>query len=202
MAAYSMSASTVGRVRHEIEKARNLAARIRHKAQEKAGETKEILEVQGACAATAYLAGRIETATGKPLEVFGVPVDMAVGTLLLAGAIFDMGGRYDEDLLHVGNGVLAGWTARKAHALGVSASKEGRFLGAGPNWWGAELPPVYKDYLEEMSGEPQYAIGRRHRAPRVDGNGNSLGRRRRFGQDVIFGAENDAQLADELRKFM
>lgn len=150
---YHMSGASLSKIRHGIVKLQAQKQRIRAKAEEKAGEMKITLETQAACASAAYLMGRIETKTGKPLELFGVPADGLVGAGLVAAAFLDLTGKYDEDMLNIGNGVLSAFVARKAYTFGVSAAKEGRFLGANAvgNLFGAgHVRAADHDLAEEL----------------------------------------------------
>jgi len=99
------------------------------KIEEKTGEVKATLEFQAAVLGTAYMMGRIETKTGKHLELFGVPIEIMLGGALVVTAMADLAGKYDEDLLNLGNGMAAAGLARLGYSYGASAAKEGRFLG-------------------------------------------------------------------------
>lgn len=125
-----LSSSMASRIKAHIAKLETARDRIKAKAEEKAGEMKTTLEVQGACAVSSYVVGRLEQKNGKPLEIFGVPADAAAGAVLVGAAILDLTGKYDEDALNMGNGVLAGFVARKMYAMGTRAQQKGTLFGA------------------------------------------------------------------------
>lgn len=103
-----ISDAQLSKIQGFVANQRNRASRAAAKAEEKAGEMKSTLECVGAAAAMGYARGKMEDASGVwnvPLVKFDV--ELVAGTALVAGVFFDLFGKYDEDALNVGNGILA-----------------------------------------------------------------------------------------------
>ena len=105
---HSISNRTLAHVRSTIEKARAAHARVKAKAEEKAGEVKQTLEVVGAAAGIAFIRGKMEDGSGA-WNIPGTQIDMelAAGVAMIGAAYFDLFGKYDEDVLNAGNGIMA-----------------------------------------------------------------------------------------------
>ena len=89
------------------------ANRAKMLAEEKAGEMKATLECVGAAGAIGYARGKFEDASGvwnAPFVKFDV--ELLTGLSLVGMAFFDLFGKYDEDVLNAGNGVLAHYTGQ------------------------------------------------------------------------------------------
>lgn len=113
-------------------------ARARAKAAEKAGEMKQVLEVVGAAGALGFLRGKMEEADGAwNIPGTTIDIEMAAGLLLVGTAFFDIFGKYDEDVLNAGGGVLAhyaGQVFRKFGKTGQLSLVAGTHIGALPQY--------------------------------------------------------------------
>lgn len=89
----------------------NVLARVdtaKKKAMEKAGEIKEVCEIVGGAGAIGFARGKLEDASGA----FNIPgtsidVELVVGMGLVGAGMMDALGKYDNDAIAVGSGVLA-----------------------------------------------------------------------------------------------
>jgi len=106
-------------------------ARWRAQGAEQFGYIKQTAEVGAAALGIGFLKGRYgDPATGK-YEIFGVDVDLG-GAFLLKGVAFaGLGGRYDEDLHNLGDGLFAVWAASKGIELGMESAEGGSTAGTG-----------------------------------------------------------------------
>lgn len=78
------------------------------KVKEKANQVKSTLECVGAAAAMGFIRGKREDAAGvwnAPLVKFDM--EALVGITLVGTALFDVFGKYTDDVLMAGNGILA-----------------------------------------------------------------------------------------------
>jgi hypothetical protein len=103
-------------------------------ATKKADEIKETVEIVGAAAAMGFIRGKMEAADGSfNIPGTAVDVEMVVGVgLVAAGMLEALGKNYNEDLLAVGNGVLAhyvGQIARKWSKTGAFTMVAGHQAG-------------------------------------------------------------------------
>jgi hypothetical protein len=76
-------------------------------------------EVVGAAFAVSWWNGKHGDATGT-YKLFGFDSDMLVGGLLVALGVFELGGKYDEDLYRLGAGALASWATRTGYQKGAT----------------------------------------------------------------------------------
>ena len=77
------------------------------------------VEVAGTAFAVSYLNGMKGDATGT-YKIFGFDSDMFIGGLVLAAGVFELGGKYNEDLYRVGSGALASWATRTGYSKGAA----------------------------------------------------------------------------------
>lgn len=97
-------------------------AKAKEKAEEKAGEVKTGLEIVGAAVGVGFVRGKVEKA-GKEFRVPGTQIDLelALGLGITGAGLMDAFGKFDQDALNVGYGILAHWggqIARKAATTG------------------------------------------------------------------------------------
>jgi len=98
------------------------ANRAREKAEQKAGDMKKVAEIVGGGAAIGFVRGKWE-ANGDAFVVPGTSIDMqlAAGLALSGAAMFEVFGKYDQDALNVGSGVLAHYAGQILRNYGKRA---------------------------------------------------------------------------------
>jgi hypothetical protein len=86
------------------------ANRAREAVAKQAHNMKKAGEIVGGAAAIAFVRGKYEK-DGSSFVIPGTTIDgqLALGIAAVAGSLFNVAGKYDEDLLNVGCGVLAGY---------------------------------------------------------------------------------------------
>ena len=119
-----ISDQQLSKVQNYVQKQHMTVAKAKAKAEEKFGEMKGTLECVGAAAAMGYLRGTKESPDG----IWNAPwveVDMELlGGLTLVGlSFFDVFGKYDDDVLNMGNGILAHYSGQIMRKMG----KTGKF---------------------------------------------------------------------------
>jgi hypothetical protein len=131
-----ISDAQISRLQSSYESVQRRAANAKKRAEEKAGEIKQTLEVVGAAAGVGALRGKMEEADGS----FNIPgtsidIELVIGMGLLGASMMDLFGKYDEDVLAVGNGIMAhyiGQVARHWTKTGSLSMVAGRqFPGQG-----------------------------------------------------------------------
>lgn len=125
--------------------ARRAVAKV--KAEHRAGQFIGTMEAVGAAGVVGFLRGKMEKPDGSWF-VPGTPIDwelVAGGSLVITGMVGTVLGRYSDDAINAGNGILAHYVGQ----LGRKMAKEGKFsLIAGahqlsnPMWHTGELHPV------------------------------------------------------------
>jgi hypothetical protein len=81
--------------------------------------------------AGAWAGGMIEGRTGGA-AIGPLPINLAVGTLLLAGGHLDLAGsQWSEHLNNLGNGFLGSYFAASGYAFGKRWKDSGKMLGGG-----------------------------------------------------------------------
>jgi hypothetical protein len=98
-------------------------AKAKERAQEKAGEVKSTLECVGAAGLMGYVRGKREDAAGvwnAPFVKFDM--ELMVGLTTVGCAYFDLFGKYDEDVLMAGNGILAHYTGQVMRKMAKTGS--------------------------------------------------------------------------------
>lgn len=93
--------STIGSLAAKANKAKETAAR-------KAADMKKMAEIVGGGAAIGFVRGKMEK-DGSSFTIPGTQIDyeLAAGLGLTGAALFEVFGKYDEDALNVGSGILA-----------------------------------------------------------------------------------------------
>jgi hypothetical protein len=86
--------------------------------------------------AGAWLGGAIEGRTGGG-TVLNVPINLAVGGLLIAAAHLDLAdGQYSAHLNDLGNGFFGSYVAATGYSFGKRWKETGKLLGGGGHPWG------------------------------------------------------------------
>lgn len=124
-----LSAKNAQIVKSQFEALKTAKNRLREKAEEKAGEVKSSLEVAAGAAGAAYVVGQLE-GRGHKAEIMSLPVDLVAGGLCIALGVFDAAGKYDEDTLNLGNGIVAQYIGRKMYEMGKAGGAKGNLFGA------------------------------------------------------------------------
>jgi hypothetical protein len=103
-----ISDTQISRVQSTIGSLAARANRAKEEAARKAGDMKKMAEIVGGGAAIGFVRGKMEK-DGSAFTIPGTSIDieLAVGLGLTGAALFEVFGKYDEDALNVGAGVLA-----------------------------------------------------------------------------------------------
>lgn len=103
-----ISDTQIAKVQSTIGSLAARANRAREQAAKKADDMKKIAEIVGGGAAMGFVRGKMEK-DGSAFTVPGTSIDieLAVGLGLTGAALFEVFGKWDEDALNVGTGVLA-----------------------------------------------------------------------------------------------
>jgi hypothetical protein len=103
-----ISDTQIARVQSTIGSLAARANRAKEEAAKKAGDMKKMAEIVGGGAAIGFVRGKMEK-DGGAFTIPGTQIDieLAVGLGLTGAALFEVFGKYDEDALNVGAGVLA-----------------------------------------------------------------------------------------------
>lgn len=128
-----LSETQLARVQDTVQKLKAKAANAGKKAvkSQKASEVKSTIECVGAAGAMGFLRGKLEDDAGVwNLPFVGIDAELTAGTLLIGGALFDLFGKYDEDVLSMGQGVMAHYVGQVMRKMSKSGKAEGRFLGS------------------------------------------------------------------------
>lgn len=102
------------------------AKRMREGVEEKAGKIIRTGEVFGGAIAAGVIQGK---AGPDGANVFGVPVDLAIGLGLNVGALFDVAGKYSDHLGNVGDGFVAGYGSQLGFSMGTKWRTTGKLFG-------------------------------------------------------------------------
>jgi hypothetical protein len=130
-------------------------ARAKEKAEEKAGEFKQLAEVVGAAGAMGFIRGKMEDKSTGAFNIPGTTIDveLVTGLALIGTGMLDMFGKYDEDVLNAGSGVMAhyaGQVFRKWGKTGdLSLIAGGSFPGQASYGSYGGLPAVGQDALAQ-----------------------------------------------------
>lgn len=135
-----ISEAGLARIQTHVAGLQNKIARAKANAELKAGEVKDGLEVVGAAALMGFVRGKMEK-DGKSFVVPGTSIDIELATgLALAGAgLMDAFGKYDQDAMMAGYGMLAhymGQVGRTYGKTGEFSTVAGDFVGALPGSMG------------------------------------------------------------------
>ena len=118
-----ISDAQLAKVQGFVQKQKARANSAKEKAEEKAGEMKGTLECVGAAAAMGYLRGKREDEFGvwnAPLVDFDM--ELLTGLSLVGLAFFDVFGKYDDDVLNMGNGILAHYSGQVMRKMAKTGS--------------------------------------------------------------------------------
>lgn len=132
-----LSDSQLARVQATVAGANNKLALAKARAEEKAGEIKDGLEIVGSAMLMGYLRGYREK-SGANFNIPGTSIDieLAAGMGLVGLGLSDWLGKYDNDALMTGYGMLAHYGGQVARIYGKSgefsmaAGVGGSFPGA------------------------------------------------------------------------
>jgi hypothetical protein len=125
--------------------------------------------------AGAWLGGALEGRTGGS-TVLNVPINLAVGGLLIAAAHLELaGGQYSKHLNDLGNGFFGSYVAATGYAFGKRWKETGKLIGGGGHPWAqpyetgwtpeAAPPAIHGD----LSPEHMHAIARNMQAAAMAG---------------------------------
>lgn len=104
-----------------LERARTALGRYRGSIESGVGQAQTVAAVGGA----SYLAARLSAHWGGPegKTILGVPLELAVGAACGALAMTGSAGKHTEEVLAVGVGAIAAYTARLGFQAGLATSK-------------------------------------------------------------------------------
>jgi hypothetical protein len=108
--------ATMGSLAARANRAKEMAAR-------QAGHVKTLAEIAGGAAAIGFLRGKYE-ADGSTFTIPGTTIDieLAAGLGLAGAALFEVFGKYDDDALNVGAGILAHYAGQVFRNYGKTSS--------------------------------------------------------------------------------
>lgn len=113
----------LARVQGAMATMQSKAMKAKEKAQEKAGEMKQTLETVGAAGALCFIRGKMEADDGSwVVPGTTIDIELAVALGILGAGFFDLFGKYDEDVLNAGNGILAHYTGQVFRKFGKTGS--------------------------------------------------------------------------------
>ena len=118
--------SQLARVQSTMASAQNKVASIKARAQEKAGEIKDGLEIIGGATIMGLARGYAEKnnwGSGFNIPGTSVDIELAMGSLLVGLGMSDTLGKYDNDALMAGFGMLAHYSGQ----LSRNSVKDGKF---------------------------------------------------------------------------
>lgn len=102
-----ISDTQIARVQSTIGSLAARANRVKEEAMKKAGDMKKVAEIVGGGAAIGFVRGKMEKDGAFTIPGTQIDIELAVGLGLTGAAMFDVFGKYDEDAMNVGSGVLA-----------------------------------------------------------------------------------------------
>lgn len=99
------------------------AQRAKEAIERQADNMKKVGEIVGGAAAIGFVRGKYEK-DGSKFVIPGTTIDgqLAIGVAAVGAALFNVAGKYDDDLLNVGSGILAGYAQDVFRAYGKSDS--------------------------------------------------------------------------------
>lgn len=119
-----ISDNQLAKVQTAIERKETALSRAKKKAEEKAGEMKTVAEMCVAAGLLGFIRGKVE-ASGKTFVIPGTTIDLELvaGLGLTGAALMDLFGKYDDDILAAGGGILSHYLGQ----VGRNAGKTGSF---------------------------------------------------------------------------
>lgn len=144
-----------------MEKARSALGRYRGQIESGIGQAQTVATVGGA----SYLAARLSAHWGGPdgKNVMGVPLELAIGAACGALAMSGSAGKHTEEVLAVGVGAIAAYTARLGFQAGMNTARPPPTaeVGAAPAYQlaappaYASLPPPYEPPRAQAYEQPR-----------------------------------------------
>jgi hypothetical protein len=83
----------------------------------------------------AWIGGALEGRTGGA-ALGPLPINLLAGVALIAGSHLNVAGKWNDDLTHVGNGLVGSWAAATGYAFGKRWKDTGKMFGGGGHPWG------------------------------------------------------------------
>jgi hypothetical protein len=113
----------LARINSTVAGAQNKLAKAKERAEQKAGEIKDGMEIVGAATLMNYVRGMMES-KGNSFVIPGTQVDieLVAGVGLVGLGMADVLGEYDNDALMLGYGCLAHYMGQLARGYGKSGS--------------------------------------------------------------------------------
>lgn len=117
----NISNAEIAKVQSGYARLQNYVARVKASAEIKAGEIKDGIEVVGAPAILGFIRGKMEK-EGKTLTFPGTQIDieLALGMALAGAGLMDAFGKYDNDAMMAGYGLLAHYFGQLGRNFGKS----------------------------------------------------------------------------------
>lgn len=108
-------------------------AKAKAKAEEKAGEVKDVMESVGAAALIGFIRGKVEAGGTRQFVIPNTTIDgeLVIGTMLIGASLMDLFGKYDQDVQNAGVGIMAHYMGQVARNWG-SKGEFGLVAGEGP----------------------------------------------------------------------
>lgn len=132
-----MSDKELAKTQGFFAKQKDRAKRVAEKAREKQEEFVSTMECVGGAAAMGYLRGWREKG-GNQFTIMGADIEMITGISLIGMSYFDLFGKWDKDVLNIGNGIMAHYTGQVARKFAVQGWQgTGSLIGMEPAHVGA-----------------------------------------------------------------
>ncbi len=95
-------------------------AKTKARAEQKAGEIKDGLEIVGGAALMGFIRGMVEKKNGPGSFTIAnsIDIEFLAGTALVGAGMMDLVGKYDNDALMLGFGMLAHYSGQVARKMG------------------------------------------------------------------------------------
>lgn len=117
-----ISDQQISRVQSALGSMAARASRAAEKAKQKSHQMTKVAEIVGGAAAVGFVRGKMEDKTTGAWNVPGTNLDIELlaGLGLSGAALFEVFGKWDEDALNVGSGVLAHYAGQVFRKYGQS----------------------------------------------------------------------------------
>lgn len=127
-----MSDGQVTALQRYVANAQTGMAKARAKAEEKAGEVRDVMEVVGAAALIGFIRGKVEKGGERQFVIPKTSIDgeLVLGLGLVGSSLMDLFGKYDQDVQNAGVGILAHYVGQVARNWG-SKGEFGMVAGLG-----------------------------------------------------------------------
>lgn len=116
-----------------------------------------VLEAAGAAGVVGFIRGTVEK-SGRPFAIPGTPIDIEGLTALglVGSSVFGLWGKYNDDILNAGLGVLGHYSGQVARGLGAGKPFS-PVIGMLPSHTGVGMLPTFDPTFVGQSAESELA---------------------------------------------